>query len=127
MIGPVTLAVVIASAGGAGCTGSASSAPAVHSKESVTVSQSLSKHLGPSAKMIAMRSVGDERVSTLIQVAPSIDHQVFQGDVTAHGGTVRSWMPEANLVTVEISAKHLSELADMKGVVYVEASQKYQQ
>ncbi|HKM55490.1 MAG TPA: hypothetical protein VJY33_18950 [Isosphaeraceae bacterium] len=127
VIGPVALAVVIAAAGGAGCRGSVGSAPTVPSKESVTVSQSLSKHLGPSAKKIAMRSVGDERVSTLIQVAPSIDRQAFQGQVAANGGTVQSWMPEASLVTVEISAKHLSELADMKGVVYVEASQKYQQ
>ena len=91
------------------------------------MSQSLSKHLGPSAKKIVMRFVGDERVSTLIQIAPSIDRQAFQGKVAANGGTVQSWMPEASLVTVEISAKHLSELADMKGVVYVEASQKYQQ
>ena len=128
VIGPVALAVVIATAGGAGCRGSAGSAPTVPSKESViTMSQSLSKHLGPSAKKIAMRSVGDERVSTLIQVAPSIDRQAFQGQVAANGGTVQSWMPEASLVTVEISAKHLSELAEMKGVIYVEASQKYQQ
>jgi hypothetical protein len=36
-------------------------------------------------------------------------------------------MPEASLVTVEIGVKHLSELADIKGVVLVEAGQKYRQ
>ncbi|AGA31400.1 hypothetical protein [Singulisphaera acidiphila] len=88
--------------------------------------QQLSKRLGPSAKKIAMRSRGDERVSTLIQVAPTMDRLVFQRDVSAHGGDVSSWMPEANIVTVEISARHLSELADLDGVVLVEAGQKYQ-
>jgi len=119
--------VGIAMTGSAGAMDAADCAPLFPSKESAVVGQSLSKHLGPSAKRIAMRSRGDERVSTLILVAPSIDRQAFQGQVAAHGGTVQSWMPEASLVTVEIGAKHLSELADMQGVVYVEAGQNYRQ
>jgi hypothetical protein len=111
-----------------GCSDPAAYVPSNPRKEAAAVGPpSLSKRLGPSAKKIALLSVGDERVSTLIHVAPSIDRQTFQGEVAAHGGTVQSWMPEASLVSVEIGAKHLSELADLKGVVYVEARQKYQQ
>ncbi|MHC5541729.1 hypothetical protein ACYOEI_26220 [Singulisphaera rosea] len=72
-----------------------------------------------------MRSTGNETVSTLIQVASSIDRLAFERGVTAYGGSVRSWLPEANLVTVDIGAGHLSELADLDGVVQVEAGQKY--
>ena len=98
----------------------------VPENKDTTMNPILSKRLGSSAKKIALRSPGDETVSTLIQVAPSIDRLAFERDVTAYGGSLRSWLPEANVVTVDIGARHLSELADLDGVVQVEAGQKYQ-
>lgn len=85
----------------------------------------LSKRLSPSAKKIVLRATGDEKVSSLVQVAPSINYAAFCQGVQQRGGAVRSWLPEANLATVEIGVSHLSELADMNGVVYVEAGQTY--
>ncbi|WP_165233847.1 hypothetical protein [Aquisphaera insulae] len=85
----------------------------------------LSKRLGPAAKKLALLSAEDETVSALIQVAPSMNRKSFEHDVRGVGGVVRAWMPESNLATVDVSAGHLSDVAEMAGVVQVEAGQAY--
>ena len=83
------------------------------------------KRLSPSASKLYHLAASDARVSTLIQVAPSIDRQAFERDVALRHGIVRSWMPETGTVVVEIEAGQLGALADLDGVIYVEAGQKY--
>ena len=89
------------------------------------MSNPLSNRLAPSAKKLQMRSSESDRVSSLVQVAPSIDPETFRREVAARGGVIRSWIDQANLITIEIAARRLSELADLAGVVYVEAAQTY--
>lgn len=89
------------------------------------MNNALSSRLGPSAKKLQLRSPESTRVSSLVQVAPSIDPEVFRREVAERGGVIRSWLDQANLITVEIGARRLSELADLPGVVYVEAAQTY--
>ncbi len=86
----------------------------------------LSKRLGPSAKKIALRSEDHEPVSALINFSPSINRESFEHGVRGFGGVVCAWMPETNLATVEVTADHLSEVADLDGVVQVEVRQRYQ-
>jgi hypothetical protein len=85
----------------------------------------LSPRLGPRAKRIALRASGTERVSGLVQVAPSADRRALQAAVEGHGGLVRSWNAPLGLVTVEVSARDLNTLADLDGVLYVEAGEPY--
>jgi len=75
--------------------------------------------------MLYLRSKGNETVSSLVQVTPSLDSAAFQRDVERAGGNIRSWLLESNLVSVDIDATRLSELADLPGVVYVETGQPY--
>jgi hypothetical protein len=85
----------------------------------------LSRRLGPAAKNLYLGLPRDRKVSTLVTLAPSIDRQAFQQAVARYQGTVCSWMPEANIASVDIEAGCLTELADLNGVVYVEAGQTY--
>ncbi len=86
-----------------------------------------SSRLGPSARKLQLRSTETDRVSSLVQVAPSIDPDSFRREVADRGEVIRTWLDHANLITVEIPARRLSELADLPGVVYVEAAQAYRQ
>jgi hypothetical protein len=72
-----------------------------------------------------MRATGDERVSSIVQVAAATEQETFRMNVERAGGTVRSWLGETNVATVEIEARQLGTLADLPGVVYVETAQKY--
>ena len=85
----------------------------------------VSSRLAPAAKRLYMRSKGNEMVSSLVQVAPSIDADAFRRDVERSGGSIRSWLKDTNVVSVDIDATRLSELADLPGVVYVETGQPY--
>jgi hypothetical protein len=85
----------------------------------------ISSRLAPEAKRLYLRTKGNEMVSSLVQVAPSIDAAAFRRDVERSGGSIRSWLSETNLVSVEIDATRLSDLADLPGVVYVETGQPY--
>jgi hypothetical protein len=84
-----------------------------------------SERLGPSARKLLLRSNEDERVSSLVHVVASIDLESFRREVERTGGTIRSWLADTNLVPIEVGAGHLSALADLPGVVYVEAAQTY--
>ena len=89
------------------------------------MSPSSSARLGPSAKKLLLRATADERVSSLVQVAAAVEPEAFRREVERAGGTVRSWLAETNVVTVEIGARQLAVLAGLPGVVYVEAAQAY--
>jgi hypothetical protein len=85
----------------------------------------LSRRLAPSAKKVLLHSPRHATVASLVQVAPSIDPEAFRLKVEQAGGSIRSWLAGASVVSVEIEAGRLSELADLPGVVYVETGQPY--
>ena len=85
----------------------------------------LSRRLAPSAKRLQLRSAENDRATALVQVASTVDAEAFRREVEARGGMIRSWLRPANVVSVEFPARALSELADLPGVVYVEAAQAY--
>ena len=85
----------------------------------------LPRRLGPSAKKLLLRTSGAERVSSLVELVAAVDRNAFQHEVERAGGTIRSWLPDTNVVTVDIDVSQLGTLADLPGVVYVETAHKY--
>ena len=85
----------------------------------------LSKRLSPKAKKLCLQSGTDEPVSGLIRVSATVDEESLRTAIESRGMVVRSWLKEANLVTVDASVGQLSELAELDGVVYVEADERY--
>jgi hypothetical protein len=64
-------------------------------------------------------------VSGLVRLTPSADVADLQAKIAALGGKVRASMTEADLLSVEVPASRLSDLADLPGVSYVEAGERY--
>jgi len=61
-------------------------------------------------------------VNALLQVAPTADLPALRTSLEACGGRVGSWMEETRLLSVELPAGQLGEVADLPGVVYVDAA-----
>jgi hypothetical protein len=89
------------------------------------MAQRLPRRLSPKAKYRLVRAEGDERVSTLVTVAAIADSDDLMRQVAALGGTARSWNRETGLLTVELPAAQLGELAELSGVVHVDADDVY--
>jgi len=80
----------------------------------------LSGRLGPRAKKTALTAAAGETVTVTVEVAPGTDPQILSRAVEEVGGTVRSFLAEAHLLTAELPAGRLEELADVEGIVQVE-------
>ena len=84
-----------------------------------------SRKLSPKAKRALLLGEPGERVSCLLQIAPSQDVEALRRDVESFGGTVGSWMKETNLMSVELDASKLPRLAELRGVIHIEAEARY--
>jgi hypothetical protein len=84
----------------------------------------LSSRLSPQAKKVVLQSP-DEPVIGILEVASDSTTEVTDA-IASLGGKVRSTLKEANSVTFEIDGKHLADLADVDGVVYVSTQERYQ-
>jgi hypothetical protein len=87
------------------------------------MTQALSQRLGPRAKRIALRGPASLRVSGLVEVGACVRREAFERAIHQLGGTIRSWPEGQRVTTVEIDAGQLSALADLTGVMYVEAGE----
>lgn len=85
----------------------------------------LPRNLSPKAKYRLIRAEADERVRTVVMVAPTANSECLSRDVAALGGTTRSWSDETRLLTVELPAVQLGNLAELDGVVHVDADDIY--
>ena len=108
--------------------GAANPSDSVSEHRRETEMPSMSSHLSPHAKRIAMLNEPDQQVSALVNVAGSLKADDFRQNVQGRGGTVVSWSgPEAgNVANVRIPAGQLNNLAQSAGVIYVEADGRYQ-
>jgi hypothetical protein len=91
------------------------------------MAQRLPRRLSPKAKYLLVRAGADERVRTLVSVAAIADSDDLINRVTALGGTAQSWNSETGLLTVDLPATELGNLAELDGVVHVDAGDIYQQ
>lgn len=82
----------------------------------------MSSHLSPQAKRELLLSPASKSVNALVSFSSSIDRNLFAESVRQHGGDVGRWSEETGLVSVKLPAGHLGDVADFKGVVYVETS-----
>ena len=89
------------------------------------MAQRLPRRLSPRARYRLVRAGADERVRTLVEVAAVADSDELISRVTALGGTARSWDRETGLLTVDLPAVQLGELAELDGVVHVDAGDVY--
>ncbi|MCO1654147.1 hypothetical protein [Pseudonocardia humida] len=87
--------------------------------------QRLPRTLSPRAKHRLVRAGADERVRTLVRVAPTADPDDLLARVAGLGGAVSSWSPETGLLAVELPAARLGGLAELDGVVHVDADDAY--
>lgn len=85
----------------------------------------LPRRLSPKAKYRLVRTGADERVRTLVKVAAIADPDDLMSRVAALGGSTRSWNKETGLLTVELPAVQLGNLAELDGVVQVDADDVY--
>lgn len=86
----------------------------------------LPRRLSPRAKYRLARAGADERVRTLVTVAPPTASDTLLDGVTALGGAVQSWDRETGLITIDLPAAQLGRLAELSGVVQVDADDRYQ-
>ena len=91
------------------------------------MAQRLPRRLSPKAKYLLVRADADERVRTLVSVAAIADSDDLISRVTALGGAAQSWNSETGLLTVDMPATQLGNLAELDGVVHVDAGDVYRQ
>lgn len=85
----------------------------------------LSKRLGPKAKRMVLQSAPTQSVSGLIQISGRVETERLRRSLEEHGATIRGWMDQDNLVTIDTEVSRLAELAEVGGVVYLEAGERY--
>ena len=89
------------------------------------MAERLPRKLSPKAKYRLIRAGANERVRTLVKVAAIGDGDDLISRVTALGGRTQSWDPEAGLLTVDLPAAQLGKVAELGGVVQVDADDVY--
>ena len=89
------------------------------------MAQRLPRRLSPKAKYMLVRAGADERVRTLVSVAGIADSDELISQVAALGGTAPTWDSETRLLTVDMPAAELGHLAELDGVVHVDAGDVY--
>lgn len=89
------------------------------------MAQRLPRRLSPKAKYRLVRAGADERVRSLVKTAGVTDPDDLLSRVAALGGTMRSWDRETGLLTVDLPAVQLGNLAELDGVVQVDAEDAY--
>lgn len=89
------------------------------------MTQRLPRNLSPKAKHRLIRAGTDDRVRSVVMVAATTDSDDLTRGVAALGGTAQSWSGETRLLTVELPAVQLGNLAELNGVVHVDADDIY--
>ena len=85
----------------------------------------LPRALSPQARYRLLRAAAGERVRCLVRVGPTGDVEDLTRRIGRLGGTTGFWNPETGLLTVELPAVQLGELAELDGVVQVDADAAY--
>lgn len=87
--------------------------------------QRLPRNLSPRAKRRLMQAEAGEQVRTLVKVAASVDSAAVADGAAAIGGTTGSWSEATRLLAVQLPAVQLGRLAELDGVVHVDADDLY--
>ena len=85
----------------------------------------LSGRLSPQAKKLVLAAAPDRPVRLHLQVAPAADRDALAKELEAAGATVGAWLEEPRLLAIEAPAASLERIAELPGVVYVDAATAY--
>lgn len=94
-------------------------------REGAMMQHRLPSNLSPKAKRLLLTADSRQPVRALVQVAPSADVGEIEQRIGAIGGTTQSLMRDTRLLSLDVPAGQLGELAGIDGVVYVEAGEAY--
>jgi len=89
------------------------------------MAQRLPRRLSPKAKYRLVTAGADERVRTIVSVATTGDSDGLMSRVADLGGTTQSWDAATGLLTVDLPAAELGNLAELDGVVQVDTGDIY--
>lgn len=85
----------------------------------------LPSNLSPRAKRLLLTADEQQHVRALVQIAPTADARELEHRIAELGGSIDSWMPDTSLISLDVPAARLGELAGIDGVVYVETGEAY--
>jgi hypothetical protein len=85
----------------------------------------LGSKLSPKLRKTIFKTAGDAIVRCLIEFAPGADQEALSRALTSLGAEIRTRSEDAHLLTIDIPVSRLAELDTLKGIVYVEADERY--
>jgi|GEM_PF-4577230 len=87
--------------------------------------QRLPRSLGPKAKRFILKEAPDAVASCMVEFAPNAERNAVDTKLKQLNGKIRSWDASSRIMTVEIPAAKLPELANLDLIVYVELAARY--
>ena len=84
----------------------------------------LSRKLSSQARKLYVKSQKTDEVSALVKLSPLVDLKQLAAEFKQQQIEVASWLQSEDMVSVKLLASQLSALAEIKGVVFVEAGSK---
>lgn len=87
--------------------------------------QRLPSNLSPKAKKLLLTADEQQHVRVLLQLAPTADTDSVASRIAEIDGTIDSWMHDTGLLSLDVPAARLGDLAGIDGVVYVETAEVY--
>ncbi|MCP4898598.1 MAG: hypothetical protein GY906_16620 [bacterium] len=85
----------------------------------------LSKRLSPKAKKLALLGEEGQRVKAFVQLAPQADIDSLRDEIAGLRGLVTASMVETRSLSVEVDVDQLEKVANLKGVLYVDAGSRF--
>jgi hypothetical protein len=82
-----------------------------------------SQKLGPRARRLAATSIEDDVVESVVEVARSANRKVVEREIAQAGGRIRSHAHSSPFMRVDVTIRHLNDLALVNDVIYVEAEE----
>jgi hypothetical protein len=84
----------------------------------------LPQNLSPQAKRVAAKP-SSEPVACLVQLNTSMTNEGLTSALSRFGATIRSFEPETHQAVIETTAEHLTDLAKLKAITYVQIDGRY--
>lgn len=84
----------------------------------------LSRKLSAQARKLYLKSHESDEVNALVKISPLVDAKQLVAEFKKQQIEVSSWLQTEDMVSVKLPASQLLALAEIKGVVFVEAGSK---
>ena len=85
----------------------------------------LPKNLSPQLKARYLKAQPTDLIQVFIQIASPTVWSDLRPQLDAQGVRIGPWINELQLLSAQIPASHLLQVATLKGIVYIEADSRY--